>query len=466
MVISKQNLNQQLNRSFKNIVSGEKLEKWSHKLQIIEPKPGELFWESQTAETGVYLILEGKVRLLDNDNNLIFSLSVGWFGQITLFPEANLQPYSIRASLGLKVGYLDRSNLESLLTENQQLVAIFHRQAIELDLLLLHQQNQNHSEVANRDIFSFLPLLKEHHLTAGSLPDSLLQNKELWLLRQGEILHSSGQKLTPGNLYEIEQLPQTGEWLISQPTELYSLDSQEGQIDLLPPVTNNKQLPLKKLARIPPQQTKQEKSQTKEKEPPLYFPNPRVKITHWWQNWSKRYPFHKQHSASDCGVACLVMVGKYWGKNFGTNQLRSIANVDRAGTSIKGLITAAEFLGFIVRPRKADLPALAHQELPAIAHWEGNHYIVVYQITKKHVIVCDPQIGRRILTRQEFVAGWSGYVVFLTPTAKFKQAEEAKQDLWKYTTLLQPYWLVLLEVFVTSLMIQIVGLFSPIFTQV
>ncbi len=468
MVVAKQSLNQQLNRSLKNVLDAAQLKSCLQKLQIIEPNPGELFWNSQTSDSGVYLIIAGKARLLDSDDNLIVSLSQGWFGQITRFDAANLHPYAVRASLGLKLGYLDRHSWESLMAENQQLEAIFYRQAIELDLLLRYQQNHHHGATSEGDILSLLPLFKQHHLAQDSLPKFLLQNKELWLLRQGEILHSSGQKLTPGNLYKTAELPQTGEWLVSQPTELYSLDRNRVQLVSGKPVTSNKLIPLAKPKKIPPPQVIKAKSETKDQEsaPQLYFPSPRVKITHWWQQLSRRYPFHKQHSGADCGVACLVMVGKYWGKTFGINQLRHLANVDRAGTSIKGLIIAAEFLGFMVRPRKADLPALEHQELPAIAHWEGNHYIVVYRVTKKEVVVCDPSIGRRILTRQEFVAGWTGYVIFLTPTAKFKQAEEAKQDLGKYITLLQPYWLVLLEVFVTSLMIQIVGLFSPIFTQV
>lgn len=471
MVVSKQSLDQELNRSLKNIFNPAQLNNCLEKLQIIEPDPGELFWDSQTSKTGVYLIISGKARLLDRDDNLIVSLSEGWFGHITLFDSGNPEPYAVRASLGLKLGYLDHASFKSLVAENQQLEAIFSRQAIELDLLLRYQQSNNNLDTSDRDILSLLPLLRQHRLPQGSLPQSLLNNKELWLLRQGEILHSSGQKFIPGNLYEVEELPKAGEWLVSQATELYALDRDRLQLFSRPTITSQNLIPLAKVEQIQlPQENKEEikpeESTVKENQPQLYFPTPRVKITHWWQQWSKRYPFHKQHSASDCGVACLVMVGKYWGKTFGINQLRSIANVDRAGTSIKGLITAAEFLGFTVRPRKADLQALAHQELPAIAHWEGNHYVVVYRVTKDQVVVSDPRIGRRILTRQEFVAGWTGYVIFLTPTAKFKRSEEAKQDLWKYTTLLQPYWLVLLEVFVTSLMIQVVGLFSPIFTQV
>lgn len=475
MVVSKQSLNQNLNSSLKEIFDPGQLESCLQKLQIVEPNPGELCWNSQTSENGVYLIIEGKARLLDNNDNLIVSLSEGWFGQITLFPEINLLDYAVRASLGLQVGYLDRSSWESLMIENQQLKAVFYRQAIELDLLLRYQQNNNIVNTAgafNKDILLLLPFLRQHYLAQDSLPQFLLQSEKLWLLRQGEILHSSGRKLTPGNLYEIEKLPQSGEWLVSQPTELYSLDRDLQQLKSEKSVTVNNSTSLTKLDQIDqisfPRKAKEESEikNGKTQQSLLYFPSPRVKVSQWWQQRLRRYPFFKQHSNSDCGVACLVMVGKYWGKTFSVNQLRHIANVDRAGTSIKGLIRAAEFLGFMVRPRKADLPALASQELPAIAHWEGNHYVVVYQVTKKQVMISDPQVSRRILTREEFVAGWTGYIVLLTPTAKFKQAEEAQQDLWKYTTLLKPYWFVLIEVFVTSLMIQIVGLFSPIFTQV
>ena len=465
MVVSQQSLKQQLNNSLNNIFDAAQLKKCLQKLQIVEPNPGELIWSSQASEAGVYLIIEGKARLLDEDDNLIVSLAEGWFGHITLFPAGNWQSYAVRASLNLKLGYLDRISWESLIAENQQLEAVFYRRAVELDLLLHYQQNHHDYDPRELYLLSLLPLLQEHQLGQGSLPKSLWQNKELWLLRQGEILHSSGQKLTPGNLYKIDRLPSTGEWLVSQPTELYSLEGESGQLISKKPVANNKLISLAKLEQVSPQIISGE-SQTEDIKPQLYFPRPQVKITHWWQQLSKRYPFYKQHSASDCGVACLVMVGKYWGKTFSVNQLRHLADVDRGGTSIKGLIRAAEFLGFMVRPRKADLPALEHQELPAIAHWEGNHYVVVYRVTKDQVVVSDPNIGRRSLTRSEFVAGWTGYVILLTPTVKFKRTPEAKQDLWKYTALLQPYWLVLLEVFITSLMIQIVGLFSPIFTQV
>jgi ATP-binding cassette subfamily B protein len=206
--------------------------------------------------------------------------------------------------------------------------------------------------------------------------------------------------------------------------------------------------------------------QHKQKINKAYFPSPSVRVGHWWQRTTQRYPFIEQQSAVDCGVACLVMVGRFWGKQFSLNQLRSIANVDRAGTSIKGLMNAAESLGFASRPVKASLDQLAKQPLPAIAHWEGKHYVVVYRISRNRVIVSDPEIGRRQLTHAEFRQGWTGYTLLLQPTIDFKNAPETKEFLWRFLALVKPHWKLMIEVLLASVMLQIFGLATPLLTQI
>ena len=196
-----------------------------------------------------------------------------------------------------------------------------------------------------------------------------------------------------------------------------------------------------------------------------YFPNSTQQVGHLLQRVIRRYPFFAQQSGSDCGAACLVMVSRYWGKNFSVNRLRDIANVDRNGSSLRGLSAAAESIGFATRPVKASLDQLAKQKLPAIAHWEGKHYIVVYEITPKHVIVADPAIGQRSLSHAEFKANWTGYTLLLQPTAMLKDTKETSTPFWQFFELIKPHSLVMLEVFVASLFIQIFGLVTPLFTQ-
>jgi ATP-binding cassette subfamily B protein len=196
-----------------------------------------------------------------------------------------------------------------------------------------------------------------------------------------------------------------------------------------------------------------------------YFPSPRLKASHWWQRTTRRYPFVEQQSAVDCGAACLVMVGRYWGKRFSINQIRTIAQVDRRGTTLAALMETAETLGFAARPVKASLDRLAKQTLPAIVHWEGMHYVVVYRINRNRVTICDPAIGRRQLSPAEFKQYWTGYTLLLQPTPSLKDAEEPKQLLWKFLALVKPHWRILLEILITSIVLQMFGLVTPLFTQ-
>ncbi|MCF2152118.1 peptidase domain-containing ABC transporter [Desmonostoc muscorum LEGE 12446] len=196
-----------------------------------------------------------------------------------------------------------------------------------------------------------------------------------------------------------------------------------------------------------------------------YFPQPLQRVSHLWQRIVRRYPFYPQLSASDCGAACLVMIALFWGKQLSVNRIRDIANVDRNGASLAGLCAAAESIGFATRPVKAELAQLAKQQLPAIVHWEGKHYIVVYEITPKTVVIADPALGQKTLSHREFQAGWTGYTLLLQPTVSFKEAKEHKTPFWQFFELLKPHGLVIFEIFIASLFVQIFGLITPIFTQ-
>ncbi len=196
-----------------------------------------------------------------------------------------------------------------------------------------------------------------------------------------------------------------------------------------------------------------------------YFPTPSQKMGQWWQKVTHAYPFYAQHSASDCSAACVVMVGRYWGRDFNINRLRELAYVSRDGASLKGLANAVENLGFNSRPVKASLDRLATQQLPAILHWEGNHYVVVFEITPQYIIIVDPAIGQRKLTYQEFNEGWTGFCLLMEPTLALQKTEGKSTDLWQLFQLVIPYRTTVIEIFIASIVLQIFGLISPIFTQ-
>lgn len=372
---SQQQLSQQLAQTLGQDLSESELSNcWKH-IEIQEPTAGKRFWQATDAIAGIYLILAGKVRLLDNTDNLITSLEAGEsFGELTLFPEEQFQPYAARASLKLQLCYIPGDVLRSL----------------------IHKY----------------PSIKKHLHHQTTLRNSLL---------------------TGANTTQSQE---------NQTVTAFSNKSEVVRFSQLP--TERK--PQSKISKA-------------------YFPNPTVKLGQWWQRITRRYPFFAQQSTSDCGAACLVMVGRYWGKSFSVNRLRDIANVDRNGASLRGLAAGAESIGFTTRPVKASLNKLAEQNLPAIVHWEGKHYIVVYKVTRDRVIVADPAIGQRSLTYAQFKAGWTGYTLLLQPTALLKDAQEASTPFWQFFELVKPHQLVLLEVFIASILIQIFSLITPLFTQ-
>jgi HlyB family type I secretion system ABC transporter len=198
---------------------------------------------------------------------------------------------------------------------------------------------------------------------------------------------------------------------------------------------------------------------------PVYFPSPKRRSQQFWQRTTGQYPFVQQQSAVDCGVACMVMIGRFWGKRLSLNALREVAQVDQSGATLKGLVRAADTVGFAARPVKASLDQLAKQALPAIVHWEGKHYVVVYEIKRDGVVIADPAVGCRKVSLSEFQDKWTGYTLLLQPTALLQKVPNAKEGWGRFAALLYPHRRVLVEIVIASVFVQLLGLVTPLLTQ-
>jgi CRP-like cAMP-binding protein len=178
-------------------------------------------------------------------------------------------------------------------------------------------------------------------------------------------------------------------------------------------------------------------------------------------------PFIQQQSSSDCGIACLSMVSQYWGRRYPIHLLREMAQVGRSGTTLKNLAATAEKLGFQTRPVRASLNRMAEQRNPWIAHWQGDHYIVVYQVTAKSVLVADPATGKRWMKKAEFAAGWTNYALLLEPGQQLRQVEDKEgKTLGAFWQVLLRYKGLMLQIVLLSFLLQVFGLVTPLFTQV
>jgi ATP-binding cassette, subfamily B, bacterial len=84
------------------------------------------------------------------------------------------------------------------------------------------------------------------------------------------------------------------------------------------------------------------------------------------------------------------------------------SNIGIQGISMLGMSQAAERIGFRTSGVKIDFETLKKDApLPCIVHWNQNHFVVVYKITRKKVYVADPAASRIGYSHQEFLARWA-----------------------------------------------------------
>ena len=92
------------------------------------------------------------------------------------------------------------------------------------------------------------------------------------------------------------------------------------------------------------------------------------------------FPLYKQTEAKDCGPTCIKIIAKHYGKIINTQQLRTLSETTREGSSLLGLSDAVESMGFKSLGVKLTFEKLLKAPLPCIVHWNKNHYVVVYKI--------------------------------------------------------------------------------------
>ncbi len=180
----------------------------------------------------------------------------------------------------------------------------------------------------------------------------------------------------------------------------------------------------------------------------------------------RRIPFVQQIDEMDCGAACLAMVCRHFGRRVNLSRIRELCHVSSDGTSLDGLCSAASSLGLAARSVKASLRNLPRMPLPAIAHWEARHWVVVYRISETLVWMADPATGYRKVSRAAFEEKWSGYAALFDYTDAFEQAPEARASAAWVLPFFARHQGLFLQAFLLAVVASLLQLLLPIATQV
>src|ERR1700761_4564980 len=108
-----------------------------------------------------------------------------------------------------------------------------------------------------------------------------------------------------------------------------------------------------------------------------------------------RLPRILQTEAAECCLACLAMIASYHRHRIDLNTLRRRHPVSLKGVTLRGLIQVANQLHLTGRPLRFELKDLRLLSLPAIVHWDMNHFVVLKSVTNKGIVIHDPASGVR-----------------------------------------------------------------------
>ena len=151
-----------------------------------------------------------------------------------------------------------------------------------------------------------------------------------------------------------------------------------------------------------------------------------------------RFPFTRQFDQMDCGPACIRMVAAAHGRHYPLSYLRSLSHLTREGVSVAGIRDALAQIGMESLSFEMTLEQLREKcPLPAILHWEQNHFVVLYEAKRSrwsgrwHYSVANPAYGKHTFSEESFSRFWlngeKGVVVAISPTEDFYSRKDVKE---------------------------------------
>ncbi len=190
----------------------------------------------------------------------------------------------------------------------------------------------------------------------------------------------------------------------------------------------------------------------------------------------KGFPFIQQVSAMECGTTSLAIILKHYGYTNIRSFLKDHAEVSTEGVDLYTLSHIAESLGFETQGYELEVETLNDIQLPCIAHINSNHFVVIYRLLKDRVYISDPAKGKYKLSKEKFAAKWNGIVLELLPKSLHRVSSEIVEELDGrearkksvkdfYLISLIRLKKVLVQIFIYTLLLQLLGLVLPLLTK-
>lgn len=177
-------------------------------------------------------------------------------------------------------------------------------------------------------------------------------------------------------------------------------------------------------------------------------------------------PLIRQTEAAECGLACLAMIAGFHGHSASLAELRQRFSVSIKGLTLKNIIDFASNLNMSSRAIKVEPEQLHNVKLPAVLHWNMNHFVVLTKVRGPWCWLHDPARGKRKISISELSESFTGVVLELLPTQDFTKKRIdgglGLTDFWSKVSGLKRSLFIL---FSLSILLQVFVLISPYYMQ-
>ncbi|WP_372389195.1 peptidase domain-containing ABC transporter [Xanthomonas axonopodis] len=173
-----------------------------------------------------------------------------------------------------------------------------------------------------------------------------------------------------------------------------------------------------------------------------------------------------QSETSECALACIAMILAYHGNQTSLEQLRASSSISMKGASLRAVMEVSARFGFLARPIRIDLDEVDKVQLPAILHWNLNHYVVLAKVGKAKLTIYDPARGERVITYKEMSQSFTGVALELSPDAIDQKKAEKTLSLRKMISGVSGIWPFILQLTLLTIVTQAVSVVLPVINQV
>ena len=182
--------------------------------------------------------------------------------------------------------------------------------------------------------------------------------------------------------------------------------------------------------------------------------------------WRRSVPLILQSEAPECGIACMAMIASYFGHRTDLSAMRVRLSTSMKGVTLKHIAQIADTMRLSTRGVQVPLEGLGKLQLPAILHWDMNHFVVLTRVSGKKITVHDPARGKRVLSLQDTSKHFTGVALEVAPAAGFQKTDEREKiSAWQLLGVASGLKSTIAQIFVLSLALEVCAIAMPFFLQ-